>query len=98
MAMHPSTMTRADAEERAKTVFFVHLGSYLAVNAWLAYVDLSSSPERTWFFWPLAGWGIGVLLHGIGVFVTHRAADRVLARQAHRQERAERREARQAGH
>ena len=27
-----------------------------------------TSPQYLWFFWPLLGWGIGVVFHGIKVF------------------------------
>ena len=27
-----------------------------------------TSPDALWFYWPLLGWGIGVLFHGMKVF------------------------------
>jgi len=30
---------------------------------------MRTSPEYSWFIWPLFGWGIGLLFHGLGVFV-----------------------------
>ena len=27
-----------------------------------------TSPNELWFYWPLLGWGIGVLFHGMRVF------------------------------
>lgn len=92
---HLTTMSRDDAEARAKLIFFVHLGIYIGVNALLAYIDLTNNPERTWFYWPLAGWGAGLIAHAIGVFVTHKAADRVLERVERREHR---REARRHAH
>jgi len=91
---HLTTMSRDDAELRAKEIFFAHLGIYVGVNALLAYLDLSTNPERTWFYWPLAGWGAGLAAHAIGVFVTHRATDRVLQRVERREHRQEKRAAR----
>ncbi|GJM03070.1 MAG: histidine kinase [Rhodomicrobium sp.] len=60
------------AKKRAenKIGFYIHLAIYAGVNAILAVVDLASSPEKLWFYWPLAGWGIGVLLHWFAVFYT----------------------------
>lgn len=52
----------------AKIGFYIHLIIFLIVNGILAAVDILASPEKLWFYYPLAGWGIGVLLHGIGVF------------------------------
>ncbi len=47
--------------------FYLHLGIFAAVIVVLAIIDLMSGPEW-WVQWPLAGWGIGVLGHAIGVF------------------------------
>lgn len=60
------------AKKRAenKIGFYIHLAIYTGVNAILAVIDLASSPEKLWFYWPLAGWGIGVLLHWFAVFYT----------------------------
>jgi hypothetical protein len=52
----------------AKIGFFVHLIIFIVVNGILAAVDILASPEKLWFYYPLAGWGLGLLLHGIGVF------------------------------
>lgn len=60
----PKTIPHAE-EKRG---FYVHLAVYLLVNALLAGLDLSLSPERLWFYWPLMGWGIGVLAHAAAVF------------------------------
>jgi len=52
----------------AKIGFYIHLIIFIFVNGILAMVDVLASPEKLWFYWPLCGWGIGVLLHAIGVF------------------------------
>lgn len=52
----------------AKIGFFIHLIIYVFVNGILAVVDIAVSPEKLWFFWPLGGWGIGLLVHAIAVF------------------------------
>lgn len=49
--------------------FYTHLSVYLAVNAGLLVINLVSSPGRLWAVWPLAGWGIGLLIHAAGVFL-----------------------------
>jgi hypothetical protein len=48
--------------------FYGNLISYIGVNCFLIGVNLVTSPEYLWFFWPLLGWGIGVLFHGLKVF------------------------------
>jgi hypothetical protein len=41
----------------------VHLFVYLAVNAFLIVVNLTTSPETLWSIWPLLGWGLGLAAH-----------------------------------
>lgn len=49
--------------------FYSHLAVYLAVNAGLLVVNLVSTPGRLWVAWPLAGWGVALLIHGTAVFL-----------------------------
>ncbi len=46
--------------------FKYHLAAYVLVNAILIAVNLMH-PEHIWFFWPLLGWGIGIVAHGYAV-------------------------------
>ncbi len=48
--------------------FYGNLTSYIVVNIGLMVLNLVTSPEYLWFFWPLLGWGIGVAIHGMVVF------------------------------
>jgi len=50
--------------------FYSHLIAYLFVIPIIAFVNIKYTPEHFWFFYPMIGWGIGVLFHGIGVFGT----------------------------
>ena len=52
-----------------KLSFFVHLAVYVAVNVGLVALNLLTAPEHLWFQWPLFGWGIGLLAHGVGVLL-----------------------------
>jgi hypothetical protein len=57
---------------RARLGFFTHLIVYLIVNAIL--VSVWATFTRGILFWPaftMAGWGIGLILHGFNVFVSH---------------------------
>lgn len=60
------------AKKRIKEVkgFYGHLASYISVNAGLFLIDLISGNGLTWFYYPMIGWGIGLLSHGIKVFGT----------------------------
>ena len=48
--------------------FYGNLTSYIVVNAGLLILNLITSPNHLWFFYPLLGWGIGVAIHGMSVF------------------------------
>jgi hypothetical protein len=53
----------------AKIGFAIHLVVYILVNAALVVINVKNSPNYFWLIWPLAGWGIGLFFHGMGVFV-----------------------------
>jgi hypothetical protein len=53
---------------RALRGFYSHALVYVLVNAGLAAINLLTSPERIWFGFPMLGWGIGLLAHGVSVF------------------------------
>jgi len=48
--------------------FYSHLMTYALVNLALFILNLITSPSHFWFYWPLFGWGIGVLAHAGSVF------------------------------
>lgn len=48
--------------------FLRHLVVYLAVGAYLVYSDFSSGQAGHWVQWPLMGWGLGVLFHGLNAW------------------------------
>jgi len=76
---------RAQTRAGAKLGFYIHFGVYLAVNALLVIVNLLTMPDSLWFVWPLAGWGVGIVIHGLVVFVTaSRMTDRMIAKELKR--------------
>jgi hypothetical protein len=48
--------------------FYGNLTSYIFVNILLIAINLWTSPNHLWFYWPLMWWGLGVLFHGLKVF------------------------------
>lgn len=48
--------------------FYGNLVSYVVVNIGLFILNMLTSPNHLWFYWPLLGWGIGVVFHGLKVF------------------------------
>ncbi|RZK08563.1 MAG: histidine kinase, partial [Flavobacterium sp.] len=58
------------AQKRVEDIkgFYGNLTSYIVVNIGLMVLNLVTSPEHLWFFYPMIGWGIGVAAHGMSVF------------------------------
>ena len=54
--------------------FRTHLIVYLAVNAGLLLINLLTAPKALWFYWPLLGWGLGILGHAFLVSQTSEKA------------------------
>jgi hypothetical protein len=48
--------------------FYIHLVVYVLVNIGMFLVNILSSPRNLWFYWPLLGWGIGLVAHGVSTF------------------------------
>lgn len=48
--------------------FYIHAIQYAVVIAGLAVVNLFTGPEYLWFLWAAFGWGVGLAVHGLGVF------------------------------
>lgn len=59
---------RKKAEEKAD--FYTHLGIYIAVNVFLIAIWYATLGPKgfPWFIFPLFGWGIGVVGHGVSTF------------------------------
>ncbi|MGH6989033.1 MAG: 2TM domain-containing protein [Stellaceae bacterium] len=52
---------------RTLRLFYSHLSLYVVVNFILFLID-SSTPGPAWFFAPLIGWGLIVVLHGLHAY------------------------------
>ncbi len=58
------------AKERVEKLkeFYGHVASYVGVMIILVVINLLTSPEHLWFFWPMLGWGIGLFFHAMKVY------------------------------
>ena len=58
------------AKERVEAIkgFYIHAIVYVVVNLILFSINMLTSPEDLWFFWPHIGWGIGVVFHILTVY------------------------------
>ncbi len=54
-----------------KKGFFIHLAVYIIVNIGLVFLWwwTSSGSGHPWFVWTLGPWGIGLIFHGLAVFL-----------------------------
>lgn len=60
---------RAKRRVRELKEFYSHLSVYLFVIGLLALINFYSNQwEYPWFFWPAAGWGIGLVFHAMSAF------------------------------
>jgi hypothetical protein len=59
---------RARRRVREIRGFYLHVAVFVAVNALLHVIDLLASPGVYWAFWPLLGWGVGLVAHGLATY------------------------------
>ena len=52
----------------AKMGWYIHALVYVCVNAGLALISWRSGQD--WFVFPLAGWGLGLAIHGLAVWLS----------------------------
>jgi len=52
--------------------FYLHLIVYVVGNFLMIIYNLLANPGYFWFIWPLIGWGIGVSIHALSVFLRNK--------------------------
>ncbi|MGE0875489.1 MAG: 2TM domain-containing protein [Burkholderiales bacterium] len=53
----------------ARVGLYVHASVYVVVNAFLALVQMQTTPQVHWNLWPLASWGLGLAIHATVVLL-----------------------------
>lgn len=58
------------AAKRVKDLkgFYGNLASYCIVIPFLIIINMITSPQHLWFYWPMLGWGIGIVAHAVNTF------------------------------
>ncbi len=56
-------------QDRAMRAFVIHLTIFVVVVALLAALNLYRNPQKIWFVWVLAGWGIGIAAHDLALLL-----------------------------
>lgn len=59
----------------AKLGWYAHAAVYVVVNLFLFGMSTYAFGTRRWSLAPLLGWGLGLALHGVSVFVIGRGSD-----------------------
>lgn len=68
--MHPDDLERlARRRAGAKLGWYAHAAVFILVNLAVFALSRHGFGQRPWSIYPLLGWGLGLVLHGISVFV-----------------------------
>jgi 2TM domain len=59
----------------AKLGWYSHAAVYFIVNLFLFMLSEHALGERRWSLYPMLGWGLGLVLHGVAVFVLGAGSD-----------------------
>jgi hypothetical protein len=65
LAEQQSQQMQAIRQSRRQLGFKLHLIPYLAVCILLVFINLKTTPRYFWSGFPILGWGVGVLIHGV---------------------------------
>jgi hypothetical protein len=76
----------ARARKRAedKVGFFIHLSFYILVNALFIFLWWWAGGGFPWFLFITVFWGIGLVAHGIGAFLSDGYTERMTEREYER--------------
>jgi hypothetical protein len=59
----------------AKLGWYIHATVYILVNLFIFAISQYGFGHRRWSVFPLLGWGLGLALHGLSVFVLGTGSD-----------------------
>lgn len=66
----PEDFAYQKAVKRVKELksFYANLISYCIIIPFLLILNLITTPNELWFYWPALGWGVGIVAHATSVF------------------------------
>lgn len=89
--LNPDDIERlARKRASAKLGWYLHASVYVLVNLYLFAVSQYGYGGRHWHAFPLLGWGLGLALHGVSVFVIGKGSslrERMVQRERERLQR-----------
>ncbi len=53
---------------RRQMGFKLHLIPYLIISIFLIFLNLKTTPRYYWSVFPISGWGLGVIIHGVCIY------------------------------
>ena len=59
---------RARKRVKTKKEFYEHLTVYVIMSAFFFLINALTDFGDWWFYWPILGWGLGVMFHYFDVF------------------------------
>lgn len=81
------TEQTAHQNAKLKVEFKIHMVIYIVVISLLAIINITLTPAYLWFIWPLLGWGLGIVIHGINVHFSTNSSfkERMIKREMEKQ-------------
>lgn len=66
-------MTESQYREARKRVkkkkdFYEHLTTFIVMSVFFFLLNMVTAPGNWWFYWPILGWGFGVVFHYLDTF------------------------------
>jgi len=66
--MNDRRYKRARKRVKTKKEFYEHLTVYVIMSAFFVLINALTSFGNWWFYWPILGWGLGLMFHYFDVF------------------------------
>lgn len=63
------TDEKTKMKNQCKLNIIMSIVKYLVVNVFLVFVNLMTTPNYLWVLWVIAGWGIGLILTILTIYL-----------------------------
>ena len=69
VALQSPYRDRSTQAPRLRMWFYAHFLLYLLASTVFFLVNLTDGSGESWFLWPVLGWGCGILIHGVTLYL-----------------------------
>ena len=66
--MNEKAYKEARKRVKKKKDFYEHFTTYVVMSVFFLLLNLVTASGQWWFYWPILGWGFGVVFHYLDVF------------------------------